>query len=309
MTKIYSIYRLTSPSGKTYIGYTGQPVMERIRQHVGRAKRGGKFIICEAIRKYGIENFTIETLSTWGTEEEAWAEEVVQIAAHPNGYNISLGGAGDLDAGRLAFIEKLKDPVWKAQYSEKLSIAIKGSELFTKSFIKFPDRSKKWREENPELALELAMRGLASAREANLGRPSPRKGTKRTPEECEKMSIGSRAYWDNASPEVHAAKSISAKRGATKQWAQRTPEQRAELSCKISESLKRRNANLNEEELAKRDAMLAETRKNIDHDVRKANQKIGLQEYWTEEKRAEKSVWGKEYQAKLKAEREELEDV
>jgi predicted GIY-YIG superfamily endonuclease len=308
MAQIFSIYRLTSPSGRTYVGYTGQPVKERVRQHVVKALNGMKHPLSAAIRKYGFDSFVVEVLSTHETSEEAFAEEIRQIAAHPKGYNLSPGGDGDLLAAREAFVKKLEDPVWKAAYGKKLSLSMKMSKLHLENWAKFPARAAKWREENPEEAERIQKKATEAARLVSTGKPAYNKGKNHSPEACTKMALSQRLRWDNATPEMLEQKSASSKRGAKKQWAQRTPEQIAEIGKKISESLKRRNANLTPDELAKRDAILAETRKHIDHDFRLEQQSKSFDVYWTAERRLAKSVQQKAYNAALKAENAKEEE-
>ena len=309
MARIFSIYRLTSPSGRTYVGYTGQPVKERVRQHVVKALNGMKHPLSAAIRKYGFDSFVVEVLSTHETSEEAFAEEIRQIAAHPKGYNLSPGGDGDLLAAREAFVKKLEDPVWKAAYGKKLSLSMKMSKLHLENWAKFPARAAKWREENPEEAERIQKNATEAARLVSTGRPPHNKGKKCTPEECAKMSVGNLAYWANATPEILAAKSASATQGAKKQWAQRTPEQIAEISKKISESLKGRNANLTPDELAKRDVILAETRKHIDHKFRLEQQSKSFEVYWTPERRKAKGEQSRRSAEQKRKEKEAHENI
>lgn len=94
MDKIYKIYRYTSPSGKFYIGTTCQK-LER------RARKGKNYeecrLFCQAIQKYGWENFSVDILDTSTSQEEAFALEQFYIAKyHSNnssfGYNLASGG-------------------------------------------------------------------------------------------------------------------------------------------------------------------------------------------------------------------------
>jgi len=308
MTKKFYIYRLTSPSGKTYIGYTGVSVKERFRQHVVKALNGMKHPLSSALRKYGADAFKVDTLSEHMTQAEAFLAEIEQIAAHPKGYNLSPGGDGDSAAARAAFAKKLEDPTWRAAYSKTLSEAIRNSPLHKASWAKFPARAAKWREENPEEAERIQKKATAAARLVSLGKPAWNKGVTHTPEACEKLSKSLRKFWDNVTPEFTAKKSASSVKGAKKQWAQRTPEERAAVGKKISETLKQKNAEMTPEELAKRDAILVETRKHIDHKFRLEQQAKAFEEYWSEERRAAKGEWSKARWAKLKAEAEETNE-
>lgn len=90
----YCVYKHTSPSGKVYIGITGQTPERRWQGGMGY-RRNEYFL--RAILKYGWENFSHEILHSGLTREEACAAEVALIAAYRSnekarGYNITSGG-------------------------------------------------------------------------------------------------------------------------------------------------------------------------------------------------------------------------
>lgn len=91
------IYQLISPSNKSYIGKTTQPLKKRLGQH-SRFKDGG-FAIHGALRKYGLESFVVQELSRATTEEQLTNLEKLWIillqSANPKyGYNLTWGGDG-----------------------------------------------------------------------------------------------------------------------------------------------------------------------------------------------------------------------
>lgn len=91
------IYQLISPSNKSYIGKTSQPLEKRWNQHL-RFKDGG-FAIHSSLRKYGPEYFVVQELSKAATEEQLTNLEKVWIillqSANPEyGYNLTWGGDG-----------------------------------------------------------------------------------------------------------------------------------------------------------------------------------------------------------------------
>jgi group I intron endonuclease len=91
------IYKITCAiTGKCYIGQTRQPPARRWSQHKQAAKKGGKMILYDAIRKHGVENFTFEIYCTCETLEELNKKEIEVIrdenSLAPNGYNAGLGG-------------------------------------------------------------------------------------------------------------------------------------------------------------------------------------------------------------------------
>ena len=92
----YTVYRLTNPEGKIYIGCTGQTVEERWRKgwHYSCKTR-----IFKAIREFGWENFEkkilCEKLTREGAEKlEKWFIAYYDSANPEKGYNRALGGLG-----------------------------------------------------------------------------------------------------------------------------------------------------------------------------------------------------------------------
>lgn len=93
------IYKLTSPSGKNYIGQTTRNINRRWNDHKGCAanlnKKNGCAKLNNAIRKYGWNNFTKEVI--WECFEEDLDEYeqyfiIKYNSLSPNGYNLMSGG-------------------------------------------------------------------------------------------------------------------------------------------------------------------------------------------------------------------------
>lgn len=86
------VYKLTSPSGRSYIGVTSN-LEQRLVHHSWNADTA----IGRALRKYGIEVFSVEVLFE-GTREDCYSEEAKLVDAHgtlaPAGYNLVAGGEG-----------------------------------------------------------------------------------------------------------------------------------------------------------------------------------------------------------------------
>ena len=62
---IYYIYKITNKiNNKIYIGFTSQNPKKRLLQHFRKAKYGTISPLNNAIRKYGKENFIVETIET-----------------------------------------------------------------------------------------------------------------------------------------------------------------------------------------------------------------------------------------------------
>ena len=87
------IYKLTTPSGKIYIGQTTRTLEQRYKEHCSGYE---KTIICKAIQKYGSDNISKEILFE-GNDEELDEKEKYFIelfdSMEPNGYNIRSGGS------------------------------------------------------------------------------------------------------------------------------------------------------------------------------------------------------------------------
>lgn len=93
MSRDYSVYKHTTPSGKVYIGITRKAVKDRWLN--GRGYDGQVFGI--AVKKYGWENIKHEVVASGLTEQEASAKERWLIsfydATNPmHGYNKTTGG-------------------------------------------------------------------------------------------------------------------------------------------------------------------------------------------------------------------------
>lgn len=95
------LYKLTSPSGKSYIGISSKTMDARWHKHVEHAmgKRDAGALY-NALRKYGPENFIREQLVECDDWETLCQMEIEAIQTHntfsPSGYNITFGGEGTL---------------------------------------------------------------------------------------------------------------------------------------------------------------------------------------------------------------------
>lgn len=91
----YTVYKHTAPNGKIYIGITGQNIKKRWSNGTNY-KNNEHF--CNAIKKYGWNNFSHEILFEKLTKEEACEKEVELIALYDatnpeKGYNLQSGGS------------------------------------------------------------------------------------------------------------------------------------------------------------------------------------------------------------------------
>lgn len=102
------IYQRTSPSGKYYIGKSIIPEERRWKRHVAEAFdpkcNTYKTLLCQAIRKYGENNFSLEILEDNIPNEKLADKEIEYIEKfhayyldYPYlGYNMTRGGDGGL---------------------------------------------------------------------------------------------------------------------------------------------------------------------------------------------------------------------
>jgi predicted GIY-YIG superfamily endonuclease len=90
---VWTIYRLTDPDGRSYVGCTSHPVADRLAQH-----RAGRTYteLGRAIREQGISAFKYKVLAEAITLSDARAKEIRYIrqlnALAPAGYNQRLVG-------------------------------------------------------------------------------------------------------------------------------------------------------------------------------------------------------------------------
>lgn len=136
-SKNFLLYKHTSPTGKVYIGITGQRPETRWRGGKGYATNPHFY---NAILKYGWDNFTHEILAAGLTRDEACAMEQALIALHhsddpAHGYNRTSGG--DHTTFSPESREKLSEshrgennPNWgkpmSAEQRQKISVANRG---------------------------------------------------------------------------------------------------------------------------------------------------------------------------------------
>ena len=94
MAYIYQITNLVN--GKIYIGKTEQSIKKRWQEHCADSikERCADRPLYRAIRKYGIENFSIELLEETDQPNERECYWIEQKQSFKYGYNATLGGDG-----------------------------------------------------------------------------------------------------------------------------------------------------------------------------------------------------------------------
>lgn len=105
--QIFHIYKITNNvNGKIYIGQTSKTIKWRFSGHLSNAKAGGKNYFYTAIRKYGKENFSIESLCVCHSKKNADKLEIMFIkkfdSMNPDiGYNMAPGGDGGFQCSEV----------------------------------------------------------------------------------------------------------------------------------------------------------------------------------------------------------------
>jgi group I intron endonuclease len=190
---MFEVYCLTSPSGKSYVGFTSAGADKRWAKHVWDAENGSRLPLHRAIRKYGSEVFTRSLLERMTTEagakraEQLWIKELGTFGS--GGYNATLGGEGVF--GCKGNIGKKHSPETRA----KIGDGNRGKVLSLAA------RAK----------ISAAAKGRSLARlqtpEIRAKRAAANRGQKRSPETCAKLAEIAR----NISDETRARMSAAAK--------------------------------------------------------------------------------------------------
>ncbi len=203
------IYKITNRvNGKLYYGQTKQPPNRRWSQHKQAAKKGGKMILYEAIRKYGVENFTFEIVCECETLEELNQKEIHYIqegnTLAPNGYNAGRGGDNyeKTDETRKKLSNSNKGRIITPEWRENMSKARKGKKITeeTRERMRKAQAGRSISEETKEklrrvnLGKKQSEETLAKKRAARIGVPWSEKkrqsmlGRKNTEEAKKRMS-------------------------------------------------------------------------------------------------------------------------
>lgn len=152
--KMAYLYKITNlVTNKCYIGWTGDTVENRWERHKSdalKARDNRKFY--NAIRKYGVEVWQIDTLFEVSTKNEAKEKEIELIdlyGSYHNGYNSTKGGDGNNGIimseksnqarslalkGKKKNYDRMKNKKHSQSSKEKISIAHRGMK---KPWVKF----------------------------------------------------------------------------------------------------------------------------------------------------------------------------
>lgn len=104
------IYKITNDiNDKIYVGQTIYNIKNRFSNHICSAKRNEKTKLYNAMRKYGIEHFSISVIEECKDEllNEREIYFISKLNTIKNGYNISNGGEG-----RKLISDEIKEKIW-----------------------------------------------------------------------------------------------------------------------------------------------------------------------------------------------------
>jgi group I intron endonuclease len=179
--RFFYCYKITCKlNGKSYIGIASNGVKHRFNQHKFDAKKGLSTPLHAAMRKYGLNEFTVEILGKTNDWNEVCQIEREMITKHNTlskngmGYNVATGGEGPFGVKRSDETKEKLSRITKKWLSEdprRLQNLIESGkkqmadptnrELSRKGAkeawqrpgysAKVSDRVKKWAEENKEL--------------------------------------------------------------------------------------------------------------------------------------------------------------
>lgn len=260
---MYAIYKITSPSGRYYVGLTKSAVSERWRQHVKRAAtRGDNHPFYCAIRKYGSESFTVEQIDAAPDKPAAQALEREHIAAcpTPQRYNVSAGGEADGEAGAKIFWDAMKaNPAARLAYLAKLSAA-KLAEDWS-DYAELSRRAQEWRKANPREAYRMTYRAIRMALKAQARTPAP----------ADTRGLKERLMWKHK-------RASKTRENALRLWAGRTDAQRADVGQAISTNQRTRWATVTD--LSQRASLTASARAAIDRSTQGPAASAGLKRFW-----------------------------
>lgn len=91
------IYKITNDiNDKVYIGQTSLTVEHRFKEHLIKAHglERQNLPLYNAMRKYGVEHFQVETIEETDNLNEREKYWIAQYNSYENGYNATIGGEG-----------------------------------------------------------------------------------------------------------------------------------------------------------------------------------------------------------------------
>lgn len=119
------VYLATSPSGRSYVGFSSRGVAKRWSRHIQDARTGSNTALHRAIRRYGAGAFRVRVIERMSTvagthrAEQLWIRE---LGTRTTGYNLTDGGEGT--PGRVG---PMRGRNHSAETRAKISAALQGN--------------------------------------------------------------------------------------------------------------------------------------------------------------------------------------
>lgn len=221
-----SVYALTFPDGKQYIGVSNNSE-RRLRKHAN-PRYLNHLAVAQAIQEYGIEFVSLEIIKTFLNRTEAYEHEIKCIAELdtliPNGYNMVPGGNGSFDHSSKA----------KERRGKKLSRTSK----------------KMWANRSPEERVVVGRKISRGVKEYEANLSLEEKRARRNAQKRRWINTSSKKkiahakvikeHWINASPEEKEARTRGWIKAAREWWLNASPEEIAEHARKTGEAARKR---------------------------------------------------------------------
>lgn len=124
MAFIYKI--INNINNKIYIGKTENSIEKRFKEHCKDAfrKRNEKRPLYAAIRKYGVENFTIELIEETNIPDERETYWIKFYDSYSKGYNATTGGDGKCLYNHSLILEKLKENPYPCEVAKEFGCCV-----------------------------------------------------------------------------------------------------------------------------------------------------------------------------------------
>lgn len=169
------IYKITNKiNNKCYIGRTIRSLSERYKEHIKSAINNDQRHLYQAMRKYGIDNFKIESIDNANNLKDLQDKEMYWVNfydSYNKGYNMTLGGdinPMECDISKLSHDNKMRSLEVRIKISKK----VKENRNDPNSKYNTPDYHKKLSEaakgnqkykgkKRPQHAIEAASKSLA----------------------------------------------------------------------------------------------------------------------------------------------------
>jgi len=152
---MHIIYLVQKDNKPVYVGYTSKSIEQRWKQHIYKSIKRPKYPLHHAIKKYGVDSFTIEPI--YESEDKyhtlnhmehhyIWLHQTY-FEYKTGGYNLTLVGEGSLkNVTENTKKAQMKD--WRKENKEKLKTQHNAWREANKEKLK--TQTNAWREANKE---------------------------------------------------------------------------------------------------------------------------------------------------------------